>query len=156
MKKPSKDLRKEIDHFFSAPPSASEKAWDMILDFYHNILTYMEENNISQADLARKLNKSRSAVSQMLSKTPNITVKKMVEIADAVGLDFTIIPKNILQKIEKQQSTMILKMDTWSRLVEQRSMHNTIRIEKDIKGLNDMHDTNNVSAETSQKYMYSA
>ena len=52
----------------------------------------MEEQGITQADLARKLGKSRSAISQLLNKTPNISVIRMVEIADAVGLEFSLTP----------------------------------------------------------------
>jgi hypothetical protein len=51
------------------------------------VLSYMEEEGISKADLAKRLGKTRSAVTQMFNKTPNITIKKMVEIADAIGID---------------------------------------------------------------------
>ena len=38
----------------------------------------MKKRKISKSSLAKKLGKSRSAVSQMFNKTPNITIKKMV------------------------------------------------------------------------------
>lgn len=97
MKKLSKNSSQTVSEFFRSPVSSEEKAWGLILDFYNYILTYMDENAISKADLARKLNRSRSAISQMFNKTPNITVKKMVEVADAVGIDFTFVPKTSLQ-----------------------------------------------------------
>lgn len=90
MKKNLEDLSVQIDDYFSQSPSVNQKAWGVINQFYHIVLTYMDENNITQADLARKLGKSRSAISQMFSKTPNISVKKMVEIADAVGIGIEI------------------------------------------------------------------
>ncbi|MCF8316984.1 MAG: helix-turn-helix transcriptional regulator [Ignavibacteriales bacterium] len=90
MKKNLEDLSVQIDDYFSQSPSINQKAWGVINQFYHIVLTYMDENNITQADLARKLGKSRSAISQMFSKTPNISVKKMVEIADAVGIGIEI------------------------------------------------------------------
>ncbi len=90
MKKNSKNVSQEIDAFFEKSPTPNQKAWGVINQFYHLILTYMEENDITQSDLARKLGKSRSAISQLFSKTPNISVKKMVEIADAVGIDIEI------------------------------------------------------------------
>ena len=83
----SHDTYKDVEDFFASPPSANEKAWGMIHDFYHMMLTYMEEQGISKADLAKRLGRSRSAITQMFQKTPNITIKKMVEIADAIGLD---------------------------------------------------------------------
>jgi transcriptional regulator with XRE-family HTH domain len=54
----------------------------------------MKERNLKKADLAKRLGKSRAAITQMFNKTPNISVRKMVEIADAVGLEFEIVPKN--------------------------------------------------------------
>ena len=90
MKKNLKDLSEQIDNYFSQSPSINQKAWGVINQFYHIVLTYMDENNITQADLARKLGKSRSAISQLFSKTPNISIKKMVEIADAVGISIEI------------------------------------------------------------------
>jgi transcriptional regulator with XRE-family HTH domain len=95
MKKNLEDLYKEIDDFFSSPPTVGEKAWGIIHDFYHLALTYMEEKNITRADLARRLGKSRAAVSHMFNKTPNITVKKMIEIADAIGIDIHLTTRKI-------------------------------------------------------------
>jgi len=98
MKESSKDIYKEIDDFFSSSPSVNQKAWGMINEFYHLILTHMEKNNITRADLSRKLGKSRSAISQLFNKTPNITVRKMVEIAEAINLDIHILSEKTLYK----------------------------------------------------------
>lgn len=95
MKQNSKNICNEIEDMFKRPPSVEQKAWGVINEFYHLILTYMERNDISQAELARRLNKSRSAISQMFMKSPNVSVKKMVEIADAVGIDINLISKEI-------------------------------------------------------------
>ncbi len=92
MKKNSKNTYKEIEDFFLEAPDAEEKAWGMILDFYHLILTEMEIKKIKRADIARKLDISAAAVSKLLNKTPNISLKKMVELADSVGLDLEIVP----------------------------------------------------------------
>lgn len=92
MKKPLRDIEKNVNDRLQAELSVEDKAWDIIFEFYHQVLTKMEKHNISQADLARKLGKSRSAVSQLLNKTPNISIRRMVEIADAVGLEFTLTP----------------------------------------------------------------
>jgi transcriptional regulator with XRE-family HTH domain len=90
MKKSSKDVSKEINSFFEESPTLNQKAWGVINQFYHIILTYMDENKISPANLAKELGVSRSAISQLFSKTPNISVKKMVEIADAIGIKIEI------------------------------------------------------------------
>jgi len=95
---------KDINEFFSAEPDTEDKAWIIIDEFYHYVATYMKNNNISRADLARRLEKSRAAVSQMFNKTPNLTVKKMVEIADAVGIDLSVVPREIALKSRKPDS----------------------------------------------------
>ena len=101
MKKNSKNSYKDVEKFFASPPSSDQKAWGLLNEFYHILLTYMEENNITRADLAKKLRKSRSAISQMFNKTPNISIKKMVEISHAIGLDIKITSAHPLPKTRK-------------------------------------------------------
>ena len=79
-----------VEEFFASSANTEEKAWGVIHDFYHLVLTYMEAHQISKADLSKRLGKSRSAVTQMFNKTPNITLKKMIEVADAIGMDIHI------------------------------------------------------------------
>jgi transcriptional regulator with XRE-family HTH domain len=102
MQQHSNDLFKEIDDFFGSPPTVNQKAWGVINEFYHLILTYMEEHNISRADLARRLGKSRSAITQMFNKTPNMTIKRMVEIAEAIGIEIHIASSQIHQEEWKE------------------------------------------------------
>jgi transcriptional regulator with XRE-family HTH domain len=90
MKSYSKNRYSDVEKYFSTKPTPNQKAWNVIHDFYHIILTFMENNKITKADLSRKLGISRSSVTQMFNKTPNITIKKMVEIADAVGVEVKI------------------------------------------------------------------
>ncbi|MCK4640958.1 MAG: helix-turn-helix transcriptional regulator [Candidatus Marinimicrobia bacterium] len=103
MSENSKNSLKEINEFFSAEPDAEDKAWIIIDEFYHYVATFMKTNNISRADLARRLDKSRAAVSQMFNKTPNISVIKMVEIADAIGVDLSIVTREIALKARKAE-----------------------------------------------------
>ena len=86
--------------FFSAEPDVTEKAWGLIHDFYHGILIYMEKNNISRSDLATKMNKSRSAISQMFNKTPNVSLKKMVELADALNQNLKVNLEPIISAVD--------------------------------------------------------
>jgi len=94
------NLQNSINNIFGAKPSADQKAWRIINQFYHMVLTKMEEENITRANLARNLGKSRAAISQMFNKTPNISIKKMMEIAEAVNLEINL-TNNLLQQ-EKQ------------------------------------------------------
>lgn len=102
MKPNSSNILKEIDDFFDSYPTKNQKAWSLINDFYHIILLKMEELNLSRSDLSKKLGKSRSAITQMFNKTPNITVKKMVEIADSIGVDLEIQEKHYVAKSDKK------------------------------------------------------
>ncbi|GAK59379.1 hypothetical protein U27_06363 [Candidatus Vecturithrix granuli] len=98
------DMYRDVEDFFAAPPTVNQKAWGMINEFYHLVLTYMEREEISKADLARRLGKSRAAITQMFHKTPNITIKKMVEIADAIGLDLHISASQVQENPQSVQS----------------------------------------------------
>ncbi len=108
----SHDTYKDVEDFFASPPSANEKAWGMIHDFYHMMLTYMEEQGISKADLAKRLGRSRSAITQMFQKTPNITVKKMVEIADAIGVDVQLNSPQMPRSEAQTSPSVVYRMST--------------------------------------------
>jgi len=112
MKKNLKNISKDIDKLFDQPPNANQKAWGIINEFYHLILAEMENQNISKAKLAQKLGKSRSAISQMFNKTPNITVRKMVEIADSIGLDIDVVPSHVKKKIGKKMEKVYVLINT--------------------------------------------
>ena len=107
MNKNLKNFYNEIDDFFSQPQTENQKAWGIIHDFYHQILTYMEENNITKAELAKRLGKSRAAISQMFNKTPNITLLKMIEIANAVGVEINIETNYFREKREANKKVKI-------------------------------------------------
>ena len=123
MKKNSRDNFIHVDEFFGNAPSSNEKAWALIHKFYHLLLSYMKKNNVSQADLARITGKSRSAISQMFNKTPNISLKKMIEIADSIGLEIDINEKNTQKEVFTYEakynamSTVVLDAEhAWSEL----------------------------------------
>ncbi|MCK4447466.1 MAG: helix-turn-helix transcriptional regulator [Candidatus Marinimicrobia bacterium] len=126
MKKSSSSISDRINKIFATPPDSNQKAWGIIHDFYHYVLTYMEKNKITKAYLARKLGKSRAAISQMFNKTPNITVMKMVEIADAIGVDLSIVTREIALKARKAEYsvktdvvTVLISLDR-DRFIEKR------------------------------------
>src|SRR6202050_1261074 len=51
------------------------------------IARLMAEKNVSRADLARRLNKSRAWVTQLLSGKANMTVRTLAEVAHALGAE---------------------------------------------------------------------
>jgi len=102
-----KNSIKKIDDFFAAPPDAEEKAWGIIHDFYNLLLSYMREINLNQSELAKKLGKSRSAISQMFNKNPNVSILKLVEIADAIGIEITISSPQLEMRLGDARETTI-------------------------------------------------
>ena len=110
MKKHSENSYAEIDEFFAAPATANQKAWGLLNEFYHLVLTYMEKNNISKADLATRLGKSRSAITQLFNKTPNISLKRVAEIADAIGIEISLASTAIESQkhLERDKEIMVV------------------------------------------------
>ena len=51
------------------------------------IASLMAEQNVSKAELARRLNKSRAWVTQLLSGKANMTVRTLAEVAYALGAE---------------------------------------------------------------------
>ena len=51
------------------------------------IASLMAEQNLSKADLARRLNKSRAWVTQLLSGKANMTVRTLAEVVYALGAE---------------------------------------------------------------------
>mgnify|MGYP001398819078 CR=1 FL=1 len=100
MKKNSKDQYKDIDDFFAADFTSNQKAWSMIHNYYNLILSEMKKKEIKRTDIAAKLKVTPAAVSKLLNKTPNISLRKMVELADSVGLDFELRPVIVQNEIE--------------------------------------------------------
>ncbi len=116
MKKPLKDIEKKVNDLLHAELSTEDKAWDIIFEFYHHVLTRMREQGMTQTDLARKLGKSRSAISQLLNQTPNISIKRMVKIAEAVGFEFSLSPV----KSKKDQISRTLSLSEYPQGITPR------------------------------------
>ncbi|SEI84698.1 Helix-turn-helix [Dyadobacter sp. SG02] len=55
------------------------------IQVFNLLNTYMEENNLTQKQVAEKLNVSPSYVSQILNGNFNFTVSKLIELALLVG-----------------------------------------------------------------------
>ena len=95
----------KINAVFDSPETTSDKSWRIVHNFYNAIMTKMEKDNLSQSDLARALDVSRSAVNQSFHNNPrNMTVKKMVELSEAVGLSLNFEPVNNVIVVEEKPS----------------------------------------------------
>lgn len=58
---------------------------DFILELNEQICEWMEKQNISRSELARRLGKSRAYVTRMLNGSHNLTVGTLVKVAHALG-----------------------------------------------------------------------
>jgi transcriptional regulator with XRE-family HTH domain len=58
---------------------------DVQIEVFNLLNTYMEENNLTQKQVAAKLNVSPSYVSQILNGNFNFTISKLIELALLVG-----------------------------------------------------------------------
>jgi len=59
-----------------------------VLEFTEELLAHMERENISRAELARRLGKKPPYVTKILRGTTNFTMDSMVRIARAVGCQY--------------------------------------------------------------------
>lgn len=55
--------------------------------FTNDVARLMADQDISQAELARRLDVSRARISQLLQHTSSPTLRTMVEVANALGCD---------------------------------------------------------------------
>jgi len=67
----------------------------VLIDIAERVCERMEEQNISRADLAKKLGVSRAFVTKLLNGNPNMTVKTLLLLARALDceLDISFPPK---------------------------------------------------------------
>ena len=132
MKMNSEELYNKIQAEF-LEDTPNRKAWGIIHDFYHLLLTYMDGQGITRAELARRTGKSRSAISQMFNKTPNLTIRKMVEISDAVGLEFSLIP---VKSKKDQISRTLLLPEYPQRITPRMEVNEELKKNKKSKSMN--------------------
>ena len=59
----------------------------LILDITDNICREMEHSEINRVELAERLNVSPPAVTKILNGNSNFTLKTLLSISDALGLD---------------------------------------------------------------------
>lgn len=83
-------------------------AEELSFNVTEDILIYMEDNNISKSELADRLNKSKSYISQLLSGSRNMTLRSLSDICFSLNIKPTVSfedaskvliePKSILKK----------------------------------------------------------
>jgi len=68
----------KLDTFANDPEFLAEEA---ILEFTEKLVAKMQEQKVSRAELAKRLDVSKAFVTKLLNGNPNMTIKTMVSIA---------------------------------------------------------------------------
>lgn len=90
----------------------------VILEFNEKIVARMAEMNISRTELAKRLRVSKAFVTKLLNGNPNLTVKTMMSISDALGceLKLDIYPMQLRSTFRKKsKKTEVLPTSQLSR-----------------------------------------
>jgi len=80
-------FKEKLDTFNYDVEFQTEK---VILDFTEQVVLFMEKQEMSRADLAKRLGVSKAFVTKLLNGNPNLTIKTMVNIAKTLGCELSI------------------------------------------------------------------
>ena len=82
-------------------------------EIFREVHGYMQENGITQKELAKKLGVSDAYVSQILNGKFNFTLKKLIELGLAIGKipKIKFVPQAAVLKTPKQENKVIKKKD---------------------------------------------
>jgi len=75
-------------------------AQGLLFDIFENILAIMKEKNITKAELAKRLGKSKSYVSRLFHGNSNLTILTLARIAKAIDVDIE--PPRFLMKSKEK------------------------------------------------------
>ncbi len=90
----------------------------LVAEASETIARLMAEKNVTKADLARRLNKSRAWVTQLLSGKTNMTVRTLAEVAYALGAEIKLEAQSPASKASGKTSAptwrpMVFKIDNY-------------------------------------------
>lgn len=71
------------------------------LEVTERILQIMEERGISRSELAERLGVSKAAVSKLFNNGSNMTLKRLLTIAEALGLELRVNLDPVERRIEE-------------------------------------------------------
>lgn len=93
-------------------------------EIYHELMEYMQSNNLTQKEVAKKLGVSNSYVSQVLNGHFNFTLKKLIEIGLMMGkvpvpgfLEFSAYWKKEREAVRESRETHPVKLEGPSNVI---------------------------------------
>lgn len=91
------------------------------IEIFRQLETYRHQNNLTQKDLAAKLNVSTSYVNQVLKGKFNFTLKKLIELGIAIGkvpsIEFLTVEDFWTRNEVKKQNTIIVQLTQESQVL---------------------------------------
>lgn len=91
------------------------------IEIFRQLETYRQQNDLTQRDLAAKLNVSTSYVNQILKGKFNFTLKKLIELAIAIGkvpsIEFLTVEDFWTKNEVKKQNTIIAQLTQESQIL---------------------------------------
>lgn len=83
----AKDMFYSAEHEFSRAEARAFAREDLIYNVTEDVLFQMEQMSVTKQELARRLGKSRSYVTQLLSGARNMTLGSLADICFALGIE---------------------------------------------------------------------
>lgn len=91
------------------------------IEIFRQLETYRQQNNLTQKDLAAKLNVSTSYINQVLKGKFNFTLKKLLELGIAIGkipsIEFLTVEDFWSRNEVKKQNTIIAQLTQESQVL---------------------------------------
>jgi transcriptional regulator with XRE-family HTH domain len=89
--KPQERFEKLLQQYENDPEYIAE---GLMIDITEQIVNLMNTRKLSRSDLASKLKCSNAYITKLLNGSENLTIKKLVQIAQALGMsmDFAFVP----------------------------------------------------------------
>ncbi|WP_233080713.1 helix-turn-helix domain-containing protein [Rheinheimera soli] len=97
----AKDMFYQKDTCFSNAENRAYAREELVFNVTEDLLVFLEEINVSKAELARRLGKSKSYITQILSGSRNMTLGSFSDICFALGFKPEIkIPVRTVEPVE--------------------------------------------------------
>lgn len=85
------DLLEQLDGLVADETALAEYKHELAISaFTNDVARMMDEQGVSQSELARRLGVSRARVSQLMQHKSSPTLRTMVEVAAALGCDVSL------------------------------------------------------------------
>lgn len=102
-------MKTDYEALFQDPQFRKELAIEaFVLDASEVIARAMKEKQVSRAELARRMGKSRAWITQVLSGRSNFTLRTLAEIAWSLGVEL-----KLQEKMPAAESKTPVSVDLW-------------------------------------------